>query len=357
METAPPGDRKQAESEGFNSPPILCRCMDPYELLSRNVEEIVTEEEVRALAEDPEGKRVYVGYEPSGTLHLGHLLATTKLMDLQELGMEVVVLLADVHAYLNNKGTFDEIEATAERMTEQFLAYGLDEDQTEFVYGSDFQLEEDYMLDLHELAVSTSLNRAQRAMAEIQSGETATVSHVVYPLMQALDIEYLDLDLAIGGLDQRKVHMLAREELPSLGYEVRPCIHTPIIADLTTGVGKMSASEGVDISMEDTAEELEEKINSAYCPPTRDPEPDDEGNERDNPVLELFQYHVFPRYDQVVVERPEEYGGDVTYDSYETLADDLDSGELHPADAKSTLATYLDELIAPGRERLQELRE
>jgi tyrosyl-tRNA synthetase len=174
--------------------------------------------------------------------------------------------------------------------------------------------------------------------------------------MQALDIEYLDLDLAVGGLDQRKVHMLAREELPNVGYESRPAIHTPILADLTSGVGKMSSSTGVAISMEDDADDLEEKINSAYCPPTRDPEPTEDGEERKNPVLELFEYHVFPRFDEVVVDRPEEYGGELTYESYDALADDLESGELHPADAKGTLAAYLDELIAPGRERLQELR-
>ena len=331
--------------------------MDAEALITRNVTEVVTEEEVEAIAADPEGKRVYVGYEPSGVLHLGHLLTANKLMDLQEAGMEVVVLLADVHAYLNGKGTFEEIRATAERMRAQFLAYGLDESSTEFVYGSEFQLTDEYVLDLYELAVTTSLNRSQRAMAEIQSGETATVAHVVYPLMQALDIEYLGLDLAIGGLDQRKVHMLARETLPELGYDVRPCIHTPIIADLTTGVGKMSASEGVNISMEDSTEQLREKVNAAYCPPTRDPDPDEDGNERENPVLELFQYHVFPRFEEVTVERPEKYGGDVTYDDYEALASALEAGELHPQDAKNTLASYLDELIAPGRERLDELQE
>ena len=325
--------------------------MDAYELITRNVDEAVTEEEVRELATDPEGKRVYVGYEPSGVLHIGHLLTATKLIDLQEAGMEVVVLLADVHAYLNDKGTFEEIRETAERMRAQFLAYGLDEADTEFVYGSSYQLEEDYVLDLHELELSTSLNRAQRAMAELQSGETARVSHVVYPLMQALDIEYLDLDLAVGGMDQRKVHMLMREELPDLGYEARPCLHTPIIADLTSGEGKMSSSEGETISMEDSTEAIEEKVNAAFCPPTRDPE----GN-LENPVLELFEYHVFPRFEAVVVERAEKYGGDVSYEAYETLAADLESGELHPADAKSTLATYLDELIAPGREKLRELR-
>ncbi|MFC7215250.1 tyrosine--tRNA ligase [Saliphagus sp. GCM10025334] len=326
--------------------------MDTYDLITRNVDEVVTDEEVRELAADPAGKRVYVGYEPSGVLHLGHLLTANKLIDLQDVGMEVVVLLADVHAYLNGKGTFEEIRDTAEQMRAQFLAYGLDESQTEFVYGSSYQLEEDYVLDLHELELSTTLNRAQRAMAELQSGETAKVSHVVYPLMQALDIEYLDLDLAVGGMDQRKVHMLMREELPELGYEARPCLHTPIVADLTTGEGKMSSSQGVTISMEDSADDLEGKVNSAFCPPTRDPEGDLE-----NPVLELFEYHVFPRFETVLVERPEKYGGDLEYGSYEDLASDLESGELHPADAKGTLASYLDELIAPGREKLRELRK
>jgi tyrosyl-tRNA synthetase len=324
--------------------------MDAYELITRNVEEAVTEEEVEELAENPEGKRVYVGYEPSGVLHIGHMLAANKLIDLQEAGMEVVILLADVHAYLNDKGTFEEIEETAEKMRKQFLAYGLNEEQTEFVYGSEFQLNDDYALDLHKLELDTTLNRAQRAMAEIQGGETAKVSHVVYPLMQALDIEYLDLDLAVGGLDQRKVHMLMREELPEIGYDARPVLHTPIIADLGTGEGKMSSSSGVTISMEDSTEDIEEKVNSAFCPPTREPEGDLE-----NPVLEIFQYHVFPRFETVVVERPDEYGGNLEYGDYEALADDLESGELHPADAKGALASSLNELIAPGREKLQEL--
>ncbi|QLG60861.1 tyrosine--tRNA ligase [Halorarum salinum] len=328
--------------------------MDAYERITRNASEVITEEEVRALAAEPEGRRAYVGYEPSGVLHIGHMLTANKLIDLQEAGFEIVVLLADVHAYLNDKGTFEEIRETAERMKRQFVAYGLEEENTEFVLGSEFQLDEDYVLDLHQIELSTTLNRAQRAMAEIQGGGAAKVSHVVYPLMQALDVEYLDLDLAVGGMDQRKVHVLHREVVPDLGYEARPCLHTPIIANLDDGVGKMSSSTGVTISMEDSTEAIEEKVNAAYCPPTRDPDPDGEGNERRNPVLEIFQYHVFPRFETVVVERPEQYGGDLEYDEYEALAADLESGELHPADAKGALARYLDELVAPGRAVLAE---
>jgi tyrosyl-tRNA synthetase len=114
----------------------------------------------------------------------------------------------------------------------------------------------------------------------------------------------------------------------------------------------MSSSEGTTISMEDTTAEIEEKVNAAFCPPARDPE-----GEKVNPVLELYEYQIFPRFERVVIDRPEEYGGDLEYGSYEALAADLESGDLHPADAKSALATYLDELIAPGRERLAELRD
>jgi tyrosyl-tRNA synthetase len=330
--------------------------MDAYERITRNAAEVVTEEEVRALADDPEGRRAYVGYEPSGVLHVGHMLTANKLIDLQAAGFEVVVLLADVHAYLNDKGSFEEIRETAERMRAQFLAYGLDEERAEFVYGSEFQFDREYVLDLHALELETSLARAERAMSEIGSGDTVTVSQAVYPLMQALDIEYLDLDLAVGGMEQRKVHMLARDTLPPVGYDAPTCLHTPLIADLATGVGKMSSSEGVTISMEDSGEAIAEKVNDAFCPPTADPEPDDEGRERENPVLQLFEYHVFPRFDEVVVERPEQYGGDLVYDAYGALEADIESGELHPADAKSALATYLDRLVAPGRERLAALR-
>ena len=326
--------------------------MDAYELITRNAAEVVTEDEVRTLADSPAGKRAYVGYEPSGVLHIGHMLTATKLIDLQEAGFAVTVLLADVHAYLNDKGSFAEIRETAERMKAQFIAYGLDADKTEFVLGSTYQLDEEYTLDLHAAELTTTVSRAKRAMAEIQRGDHAKVSQMVYPLMQALDIAYLDVDLAVGGLDQRKVHMLARETLPDLGYDVRPALHTPIIADLETGVGKMSSSDGVTISMEDSAEKLTEKINSAFCPPTADPEPDEDGNERENPVLQLFKYHVFPRFSEVVVERPDKYGGNLTYAAYADLEADLESGALHPADAKGALADALDELIAPGRQRL-----
>ncbi len=338
---------------------------DAFELITNNAVEAVTESELRELAADPEGERAYVGYEPSGVLHLGHMLTATKLMELQEAGFEVVVLLADVHAYLNDKGSFAEIRETAERMQEQFVAFGLNPERTEFVLGSEFQLDEDYVLDQHELGLETSMNRAQRSMGEIAGDDAERVSHVNYPLMQALDIKYLNVDLAVGGMEQRKVHMLARDVLPKLDEPAPTCLHTPLIADLETGIGKMSSSDGVTISMEDSTADIEAKVEAGFCPPTADPDPeahlssDDlpEGVESadvqlENPVLQLFEFHVFPRFDAVTVEREDRFGGDVTFDSYAALEAAVEAGDLHPDDCKSALADALDRLVDPGRQKL-----
>ena len=94
-----------------------------YDKITQNVVESITDAEIRTLAESPLDKRAYVGFEPSGVLHLGHMLTANKLIDLQEVGMKIVVLLADLHAYLNGKGSLEEIQHTAEIMQKQFIAY------------------------------------------------------------------------------------------------------------------------------------------------------------------------------------------------------------------------------------------
>ena len=75
----------------------------------RNTEEIVTVDELKGLLEQSRRPRAYVGYETSGKVHLGHMLTANKLLDLQKVGFDVVVLLADLHAFLNEKGTLEEV--------------------------------------------------------------------------------------------------------------------------------------------------------------------------------------------------------------------------------------------------------
>lgn len=316
--------------------------MDRLSLIKRNTEEIVTQEELEALIESKDAPTAYVGYEPSGKIHMGHVLTVNKLIDLQNAGFKVTVLLADVHAYLNEKGTMEEVRKIADFNKECFIALGLDEDKTNYVYGSDFQLEPDYMLSVLKLATSTTLNRAKRSMDEVsRNADNPMVSQMVYPLMQAVDIAMLGVDVAVGGIDQRKIHMLAREGLPGLGYKAPLCIHTPILLGLDGK--KMSSSSNNFISMDDTGKAVKKKVNKAFCP---------EGDIVDNPVLALFKYHIIPRYEEITIQRPEKYGGDLHYESYEEIETAFASKELHPMDLKAGAADYMNRILEPVREKM-----
>jgi tyrosyl-tRNA synthetase len=319
--------------------------MDPSlraSLVTRNALEVVTKDELRNLLETKEKPRAYVGYEPSGEIHLGHMMTVNKLVDLQSAGFEVVVLLADVHAYLNEKGEFDQIKEIAEYNRKAFIALGLDERKAKFVLGSSFQLEKEYVFNVQRLARITTLNRARRSMDEVSRRKRdPMVSQMIYPLMQALDIAHLSIDLAVGGMDQRKIHMLARENLPKLGYSAPICLHTPILLGLDGE--KMSSSKGNYVSVKDNAGEVEKKVMKALCPLKQ---------VEKNPVIQIMQYLVLPRFKKVLVERAKKFGGDVEYETFNSLASDYTAGKLHPADLKKAAAKYLNKILESTRSLL-----
>lgn len=316
--------------------------MDRLELVKRNVQEIVTEEELEELLKKKEAPRAYVGYEPSGKIHMGHVLTVNKLIDLQKAGLKITVLLADVHAYLNRKGTLEEVRKIADYNRRCFIALGLDEEKTDFVYGSDYQLGAEYMLNVLKLSRAVTLNRARRSMDEVgRAMDDPTVSQMVYPLMQAVDIAMLDVDIAVGGIDQRKIHMLARENLKSLGFGTPVCIHTPILLGLDGT--KMASSKDNFISIDDTEEEIYRKFKKAFCKI---------GDVEENPILALFRYHIFPRYETVIIERPEKFGGNLTYGSYAEMEKAFVEEKVHPMDLKNSAAKYINEILNPVREVL-----
>ena len=317
--------------------------LERLELAVRNTEEIVTLDELKGLLEQNRRPRAYVGYETSGKVHLGHMLTANKLLDLQKVGFDVVVLLADLHAFLNEKGSLEEVRKIADYNRDCFMALGLDPERTEFVYGTSYQLKPEYMIKILQMARNTTLNRARRSMDEVsRNAENPMVSQMIYPLMQAIDIADLRIDLAVGGIDQRKIHMLAREELPRLGLPAPVCMHTPLIPGLNGE--KMSSSKGNNIAVDEPAEEIEKKIKSAFCPAKV---------VENNPVLAICKYHVFPRReDGMTIRRPEKFGGDVSYASYEALEADFVAGAMHPMDLKKACAEYMNEILAPVREKM-----
>ena len=111
---------------------------------------------------------------------------------------------------------------------------GLGLKNVKYVLGSDLiSSNRDYELLVLRLSQQSTLNRATRSMDEVgRQMDHPTVSQMVYPLMQMADIALLGVDAAVGGIDQRKIHMLAREHLINFGYKPPVCIHTPILNGL-----------------------------------------------------------------------------------------------------------------------------
>jgi tyrosyl-tRNA synthetase len=324
---------------------------EQLDLVTRHTEEVVTEAELAELL-DEESPSVYIGYAPTGEMHIAHFTTMRKLADFLGVGLDVTVLIADLHAHLDDeKSPFELLDARSEYYREaiegMIEAAGADPDEITFVRGTDYELSEEYVLELYRMAAETTIARTQRAASEVvRESESPNLGGLLYPLMQSLDVKALEADIAYGGVDQRGIYMLSREILPDHGWTEPVCLFAPLLSGLTGG--KMSASdERSKINLTDDPETVAEKIEAAYCPM---------GETEDNGVLEYIEQLVFPilgeRGEPFVVERPAEYGGDLVYETYDDLEADFVSEELHPADLKPAAAAYISSVIDPVRERL-----
>ena len=347
-------------------------------LVTRNTIELVNEEELREVFKTKEQPLAYIGFEPSGFVHMGWALVTQKIRDLCDAGFKVIIFWADWHAYINDKlgGNLENIRACARYMEDCFVALGVPRDKVEFMYASELLDDIDYWEKLIKIGKVTSLSRVKRAMTIMGRKEDEAdldASKVVYPLMQATDIFHLGVDLSYAGIDQRRANMLARDAADKLGWRKPIALHTPLLPGLrggsrmnpegVKGVEKTevcrSVNDGIEskvecmiemkmsksdptssINIHDDRDSIRTKFKKAYCPPEAE-------KEGENPILMLAKYVVFPRLGTLTVERPEKYGGNVSYDSYEALTADYFAGKLSPVDLKAGMAEGTAKVLDP----------
>ena len=310
------------------------------ELIMRNSVEVLNKEEIDFVLKK-RNLKVYCGYEPSGEIHLGHLVTMMKLLDFQKAGVKIIVLLANWHAWLNRKGEWNFLNKQMRLWGEGMKAAGLN--RAKFVRGTDFQRKEDYVNDVMVMALDTTVNRGIRSMQMVARDiENAKISQIIYPLMQIEDIKALDLDFVVAGIDQRKIHALGLELFSKIGFKKKPIfVHTGIITSLKGPGRKMSSSlPDSMISIRDSKNLIKEKISKAYCP---------EGNVVENPVLEICKLILFPKFRKIEIKRQQKFGGNLLYTSYYDLESDFIKRSLHPLDLKNAVAEYLEEMIAPIR--------
>jgi len=334
-------------------------------IITRNVEEVVTPQDLKVLLETNSRPRAYIGFEPSGLVHIGWLVWMNKVKDFLEAGVEFTVLEATWHAYINDKlgGNMELIRLAAKYTRKVMEAFGVDVSRVKFVDAEELVSDKEYWAILLKAAKKVTLARVKRAltiMGRRSDDAEADFSKLVYPLMQVTDIFYLDLDIALGGMDQRKAHMLARDIAEDLKRKKPIAVHTPIITGLQGPGKRMEGAVDVDevyadykmskskpetaIFVHDTPEEIKAKIRKAFCPPRET---------KFNPIIEINKYLLFtqPGF-TLYIERPREYGGPIEVSSVEELEKLYSEGKIHPLDLKNATAEYLIKLLEPIRAKL-----
>ncbi len=336
------------------------------ELINQVAEEIIGLEEIKDKLEKNIPLVAYDGFEPSGRIHIAQgLLRAITIEKLLKAGVHFKMLVADWHAFANNKmgGDMAKIQKLGDYFIEVWKACGLDTNQVEFIRSSELTKNPDYWLLVLRIAKNSTVKRIIRCSQIMGRSESDSLSaaQIIYPCMQAADIFYLKVNIAQLGTDQRKVNMLARQLAPELGFEKPAALHHHMLLSLQPPIDqldqtaskldqtiamKMSKSKPESaIFMTDSRQEIFDKIKKAYCPP----------NEVAlNPILEYFRYLVFAKYPQVDLRREEKFGGDLHFSSYQQLEEAYLKGEIYPLDLKNNLAQYLDEMLTPVRQYFED---
>ncbi len=324
-----------------------------FELITRELQEVVGEDKLKEVLSERDVK-IYWGTAPTGKPHLGYFVPMYKIADFLEAGCHVTILFADMHAYLDNmKSTWALLDRRTKFyefiITEMLKHIGVPLDKLKFVKGTDFQLGAEYTLDMYKMSALATTRDTQRAGAEVvKQVETPKMSGLLYPILQALDEQYLEVDAQFGGVDQRKIFMFAREFLPKIDYEKRIHLMNPLIPGLGES-GKMSSSEpNSKIDFTDDDAKIKSKINKAFCV---------DGQIEGNGLLAIMKYIIFKHLNKhkkhFVIDRPEKYGGKIEFKTYEELEEAFASKKLASVDLKMGVTAELISYLAPLREKIE----
>lgn len=326
-----------------------------FELIKDVGEEIITSDDLKMLLEIKSHPVAYDGFEPSGRVHVAQgIMRAINVNKMVKAGCKFKMLVADWHAWANNKmgGDLDKIQTVGKYLIEVWKKTGMNTEKVEFVWVSDFMNDNQYLKNIMQIARHSTVNRIVRCSQIMGRSESESLqaSQIFYPVMQCADIFHLKADICQLGMDQRKVNMLARELGPKLGFWAPVAVHhhmliglgQPPSGDKTVERAiamKMSKSNPDSaIFMDDSEEEVRRKIKKAYCP---------EGVAQENPILEYCKYIVFEKEKELMVERPDKFGGNVLFGSYAELEKAFIEKQLHPMDLKTAVAEKLVEMLEP----------
>lgn len=221
-----------------------------YNLITRNLQEIVGDDRLKEIIRQRD-LNIYWGTATTGKPHIAYFVPMSKISDFlkvnlfvffslkmnlvliemqKKAGCHVTILLANLHAYLDNmKAPWELLDKRTEYYSRVIKAalksIGVPIEKLKFVRGTDYQLSKEYTLDVYRLSSLVSEHDAKKAGAEVvKQSANPLLSGLLYPGLQALDEQYLQCDAQFGGIDQRKIFMFAEEVHLLLNVNLMPVI-------------------------------------------------------------------------------------------------------------------------------------
>ena len=352
-------------------------------LITQNTEEVLTEVELENLISTNTPLRHYIGFEISGLVHLGTgLVCMQKIKDFQEAGVDCSILLADWHSWINDKLGGDReiiknmgVPYFREGLIAGLKCVGADPNKVKFVLGTElYHNNDDYFATIVEISKYTTLARVKRSTDIMgrQANEQADFARLIYPPMQVADIFIQGLNIAHGGIDQRKAHVIARAVAMDLkikpvigldGKKIKPiAIHHRLLLGLQKPAiwpvprenirdvwitAKMSKSIPKSaVFIHDSPDEIKEKVMHAFCPPKET---------EFNPIIDWVKSLIFIINEkaELLVKRESRFGGNITFHSSEEICDAFQKELLHPEDLKRAIAEKIIEILEPARKHFE----
>jgi tryptophanyl-tRNA synthetase len=291
------------------------------------------------------GRRVLTGYRPTGRLHVGHLLGNIRSNLALQHGSECFFFVADWHALTTGYEDTTDLRANVVEMVADLVAAGLDPERAVIYRQSDVPAVAELNVYLSMITPLGWLERNpthKEQLRELSTRQINTIGNLGYPVLQTADITAVDGEVVPVGEDQLPHLEIAREIVRRLAHLygasllVEPAALVSVGARVLGWDGrKMSKSYDNAIFLDDPSDAVAEKCRRYVTDPEK-ARKDDPGRPE---VCSVFAMHelVTPAADVTVVD------------------EECRAGARGCVACKAELATNLEALIAPVRERKADL--
>jgi tyrosyl-tRNA synthetase len=275
----------------------------------------VMEQELRERLNEGRPLRVYCGYDPTAPdIHLGHTVTMRKLRQFQDLGHDVTFLIGTFTGLIGDPSDKDTARAqqTPEQVRENARTYAeqafkvLDREKTSIRYNGDWlgQLSFADVINLASHFTVQQFLARDNFSKRYEKGDPIWLHEFFYALMQGYDAVAMETDVQIGATEQLFNLLAGRKLQEAYGQRPQICITLPILVG-TDGRLRMSKSTGNYIGVNEPPEQQYGKVMSI-------------------PDAAMLQYYrLVTRYEPAQIAQ---------------IETDLESGRLHPRDAKMQLA-------------------